>query len=236
MAVACAFTVPEVRRFFGFEKPSAPPKSVAQAETPPPQIVPNATTPERSKTAHNSKPASSTQIKQRGTNNGAAGIIDQSGNCNINQIGGSGNQATANCGAATWKLDDSHFDALASGFKRNARPSCVISAASDSDSQALARQLCNAARGGGPSDCIGPGLGNYISPLEEAATSGEVIGLACYADNPKNTSFVSIQESLSEVDLECEYKQATFTVHGVRFCAGGKGTVVVVGNMPAKKR
>jgi hypothetical protein len=147
----------------------------------------------------------------------------QSGNCNINQIGGRGNQATANCGPATWKLDDKHFDNLALDFKRKARPSCVISAASDSDSQDLAKQLCRAVSGGGHSTCVGPGLGNYVSPLEDAATSGEVLGLGCYADSPENTSLVSIKDSLSEVDLGCEYRGKTFSVHGVSFCTGGDG-------------
>jgi hypothetical protein len=154
--------------------------------------------------------------------------------CSNVQIGGSGNQATTNCGPITWKLDSKHLGDLTSIFQIKAHPSCVISAAGDSDSKDLARQLCIAAGGTSRIICMGPGIGGYMSALEDAASSGDVLGLGCYADSPNNPSLISVQNSLSEVGLACAYKGVTFTTNNASFCTRNTGTVVVVGSMPAK--
>jgi hypothetical protein len=99
-----AFFVPEVRRFIGLEKPTVPAVIPTHTETPrvsPPQTIPAASKPKPPK------------IEQRGTGNGATESIKQSGNCDINQIGGNGNSATANCGPQL-RLPEQRIDQLAS--------------------------------------------------------------------------------------------------------------------------
>ena len=84
------------------EKPAAQTVTQTVTVTQPPtsQVVPDP-----SKPSPHTKPLPPPSIEQHGTGNAAAGRIDQSGNCNINQIGGSGNQATVNC-ATEWHFSE----------------------------------------------------------------------------------------------------------------------------------
>jgi hypothetical protein len=92
------------------DKPAV--QTVTQTMTvtqPPTSQVPDASKPSPPNTHPKPVPPS---IEQHGTGNGAVGKIDQSGNCNINQIGGSGNQATANCGSQL-RISERKVDRLA---------------------------------------------------------------------------------------------------------------------------
>jgi hypothetical protein len=102
MALGSAFFIPEVRRFFGLEKTTDPAAgAVTRVETTPPlsapQTAPVAPKPTPPRKPLTTKPMPSPKSEQHGASSGSVGNLDQSGNCNINQIGGSGNQASANC-------------------------------------------------------------------------------------------------------------------------------------------
>lgn len=164
---------------------------------------------------------------------GAAGSLSQ-GPCSVSQIGGNNNSATVNCVPSLWKLNQTNLANLSAAFAKGYHPSCVISVASDSDSKDLAVQLCKAAGGRNVISCTGPGMGDSISPLENAAANDEIHGLGCYADNAQDSSLIGTMASLGSVGLRCEYRGTTFSTGGAGFCVGGTGTVLVVGNMPAK--
>ena len=110
LAVLSLFS-PEVRRFVGLEKPIAPPTPVARIETPPPS------TPQTHPAVSNSKASKKPHIKpvridMQGTGNVVAGSITQSGNCNVNQIGGNGNSGSVNC-APQLRIPEQRVDPLA---------------------------------------------------------------------------------------------------------------------------
>jgi hypothetical protein len=135
----------EVRRFVRLEKPRAPARTTTQAETIPPASIPQ-TTPDTSKPKpprkqYTTKPA--TQIEQRGTGNGAAGSIDQSGNCNINQIGGSGNQASVNCAPVERHLSEKQKAAL-KGLVVPDSISVTLTMTNEGDSQTYGREIADA--------------------------------------------------------------------------------------------
>jgi hypothetical protein len=148
IACASAFFIPEVRQFFGLEKPTAPALStVTQIETTPPpsasQTAPE-TTPDATKSKPSKKPTTKPvppQIEQRGTGNGAAGSIDQSGNCNINQIGGSGNQATANCAPQQRHLSEDQKTKLASLLKAAAPQELYFVSAPDAETTYFSSEI-----------------------------------------------------------------------------------------------
>lgn len=104
VAVASLFS-PEVRRFIGLEKTTATPSLVTQVQTTPapPQPVPVSPSP---------TPEKKVRIDVRGTGNVVAGSVTQSGNCNVNQIGGDGNSASVNCGPQL-RLPEQRIEQLA---------------------------------------------------------------------------------------------------------------------------
>ena len=173
-------------------------------------------------------------------NRGSIGGSLSAGPCSNVFNGGTNNQGTTNCELKpSWKLDQKKIDTLTSEFESNAPPGCVISVAGDSDSRDLAVQLCRIARVSNPQmPCMGPGLDSEVTTLDRAAVAGEVLGMGCYANTPGNPYLLAVQKALSAVDLSCEYKGVTFTAPASRqsLCVGGKGAVIVIGNMPAKAK
>ena len=171
-------------------------------------------------------------------NSGSVGGSLNAGPCSNVFNGGSNNQGTTNCELTpSWKLDQKHLDTLTSAFKANLPPGCVVSVATDGDSKDLATQLCGAGRTSNEAMlCAGPGFGNISTPFLNSTNNAGVVGLGCYADDPKNPSLLAVQKSLAAVGLECEYKGTVFKVGQLSICTGGSSTTVVVGNMPAKSR
>jgi len=135
-----------VLSLFRSAKPVAPTatqtvtQTVTVTQPPTLQVVPEPSKPSRPNTHTNPVPPS---IEQHGTGNGATGGIDQSGNCNINQIGGNGNQATVNC-VPEWHFSETQrtrWDAFVATLPEECAQTVVVGDIPDKQSSEFAREM-----------------------------------------------------------------------------------------------
>lgn len=115
-------------------------QTVTVTQPPTSHVVPDAAKSKPSKPTTKPVPP---QIEQHGTGNGAVGSIDQSGNCNINQIGGSGNQATANCAPVERHLSEQQKAALSS-LVVPASVKLTLTMTNEGDAQSYGREIGDA--------------------------------------------------------------------------------------------
>jgi hypothetical protein len=203
IACASAFFIPEVRQFFGLEKPTAPALStVTQIETTPPasasQTAPE-TTPDATKSKPSKKPTTKPvppQIEQRGTGNGAVGSIGQSGNCNINQIGGSGNQATANCAPQQRHLSEDQKAKLASLLKPAGPEEFYFVSAPDAETTHFGNEILTVL------DSAGWKVVPHLVGWGEIAHQGEGLFIWVSDVNKPPQGAVVLQQALKEIGVE----------------------------------